>query len=193
LRTLDPTTRRAATSDGRQFTLTDTVGFIRHLPHDLIEAFRSTLEESVEADLLLHIVDGSDVDPFGQIAAVRSVLSDIGAAGIAEQLVINKIDQAPDSMLLALRGRFGDAVFVSARTGEGLAELQAVLEQRLPRPAVDVSALVPYDRGDLINRIHQEGEFVSSEHTADGTRVTVRVNSDLAGELARYAEHDSGG
>ena len=191
--TLDPTTRRAATSDGRQFTLTDTVGFIRHLPHDLIEAFRSTLEESVEADLLLHIVDGSDVDPFGQIAAVRSVLSDIGAAGIAEQLVINKIDQAPDSMLLALRGRFGDAVFASARTGEGLAELQAVLEQRLPRPAVDVSALVPYDRGDLINRIHQEGEFVSSEHTADGTRVTVRVNSDLAGELARYAEHDSGG
>ncbi len=190
--TLDPTTRRAATTDGRQFTLTDTVGFIRHLPHDLIEAFRSTLEESVAADLLLHIVDGSDADPFGQIAAVRTVLGDIGAAGVAEQLVVNKIDQADDSTLLALRGRFGDAVFVSARTGEGIDELQAVIERRLPRPAVEVHALVPYDRGDLINRIHQSGEFLSTEHLAEGTRVTVRVNSDLAGELARYAEPASG-
>lgn len=190
--TLDPTTRRAATTDGRQFTLTDTVGFIRHLPHDLIEAFRSTLEESVAADLLLHIVDGSDADPFGQIAAVRTVLSDIGAAGVAEQLVVNKIDQADDSTLLALRGRFGDAVFVSARTGEGIDELQAVIERRLPRPAVEVHALVPYDRGDLINRIHQSGEFLSTEHLPEGTRVTVRVNSDLAGELSRYAEPASG-
>lgn len=190
--TLDPTTRRAATTDGREFTLTDTVGFIRHLPHDLIEAFRSTLEESVAADLLLHIVDGSDADPFGQIAAVRTVLSDIGAAGVAEQLVVNKIDQADDSTLLALRGRFGDAVFVSARTGEGIDELQAVIERRLPRPAVEVHALVPYDRGDLINRIHQSGEFLSTEHLAEGTRVTVRVNSDLAGELSRYAEPASG-
>lgn len=190
--TLDPTTRRSSTTDGRQFTLTDTVGFIRHLPHDLIEAFRSTLEESVEADLLLHIVDGSDADPFGQISAVRTVLGDIGAAAVAEQLVVNKIDQADESMLLALRGRFGDAVFVSARTGEGIEELQAVIEQRLPRPAVEVHALIPYDRGDLINRIHQSGEFLASEHVAEGTRVTVRVNSDLAGELSRYAEPASG-
>ena len=185
--TLDPTTRRTATPEGREYTLTDTVGFIRHLPHDLVEAFRSTLEESTQADLLLHVVDGSDADPFGQIAAVREVLSGIGAAKIAEQLVINKIDQAHPDSLLALRGAHPDAVFVSARTGEGLDELRARLEQRLPRPELEVEALLPYDRGDLINRIHQAGEFLATEHTADGTLVRVRVNADLAGELARYA------
>ena len=185
--TLDPTTRRTATPDGREYTLTDTVGFIRHLPHDLVEAFRSTLEESTQADLLLHVVDGSDADPFGQIAAVREVLSGIGAAKIAEQLVVNKIDQAHPDALLALRGAHPDAVFVSARTGEGLDELRARLEQRLPRPELEVEALLPYDRGDLINRIHQAGEFLATEHTADGTLVRVRVNADLAGELARYA------
>ncbi|MDQ7993343.1 MAG: GTPase HflX, partial [Propionicimonas sp.] len=185
--TLDPTTRRSETGDGRQYTLTDTVGFIRHLPHDLVEAFRSTLEESVQADLLLHVVDGSDADPFGQIAAVREVLSGIGAAGVAEQLVVNKVDLAEPDALLALRGAHPEAVFVSARTGEGTAVLRQRIEDRLPRPAVEVTALVPYDRGDLINRIHQAGEFVSSEHTAEGTLVVARVNSDLAGELARYA------
>jgi GTP-binding protein HflX len=185
--TLDPTTRRTETVDGRVYTLTDTVGFIRHLPHDLVEAFRSTLEESVSADLLLHVVDGSDPDPFGQIAAVRTVLGDIGAAGVAEQLVVNKIDAADPDALLALRGRYPDAVFVSARTGNGVEELRARVEQRLPRPEIEVRALVPYDRGDLINKIHLTGEFVSSEHTEHGTRVVARVNAELAGELARYA------
>ncbi|MCA0253242.1 MAG: GTPase HflX [Actinobacteria bacterium] len=189
--TLDPTTRRTATPDGREYTLTDTVGFIRHLPHDLVEAFRSTLEESVQADLLLHVVDGSDADPFGQIAAVREVLSGIGAAGIAEQLVINKIDAAEPDTLLALRGAHADAVFVSARTGEGIDELRTRLEERLPRPEIEVTALVPYDRGDLINRIHQAGEFLASEHTADGTLVRARVNADLAGELARYVTRET--
>ncbi len=185
--TLDPTTRRTETADGRVFTLTDTVGFIRHLPHDLVEAFRSTLEESVSADLLVHVVDGSDPDPFGQIAAVRTVLGEIGAAAVAEQLVVNKVDAADPDALLALRGRYPDAVFVSARTGAGIAELRERLEERLPRPEVEVRALVPYDRGDLINKIHLTGEFVSSEHTEHGTRVVARVNPDLAGELARYA------
>ncbi len=185
--TLDPTTRRTATPDGREYTLTDTGGFIRHLPHDLVEAFRSTLEESTQADLLLHVVDGSDADPFGQIQAVREVLSGIGAASLPEQLVINKIDQAEPDMVLAIRGSHPDALFVSARTGEGIDELRERLEARLPRPEVEVTALVPYDRGDLINRIHQAGEFLRTEHTADGTLVTARVNADLAGELARYA------
>lgn len=184
--TLDPTTRRAETSEGRVFTLTDTVGFIRHLPHDLVEAFRSTLEESVNADLLLHVLDGSDADPFGQVTAVRTVLSEIGAADVAEQLVVNKTDAADPNALLALRGRFPDAVFVSARTGAGIDELRARLEQRLPRPEIEVRALVPYDRGDLINRIHAGGEFLSSEHTEHGTLVVARVNADLAGELNRY-------
>ncbi len=191
--TLDPTTRRTQAADGRVYTLTDTVGFIRHLPHDLVEAFRSTLEESVLADLLLHVVDGADPDPFGQVDAVRKVLSEIGAAGVAEQLVINKIDAAAEDVLLALRGRFPEAVFVSARTGEGVPELLARIEERLPRPGVEVRALVPYARGDLIDRIHSAGEFISSEHTESGTRVVARVNADLAGELARYAEAEDAG
>jgi GTP-binding protein HflX len=188
--TLDATTRRTETADGRLYTLTDTVGFIRHLPHDLVEAFRSTLEESVNADLLLHVVDASDPDPYGQVDAVRQVLAEIGAAGVAEQLVMNKTDAAAADVLLALRGRFPDAVFVSARTGDGIAELRDRMAERLPRPAIEVKALVPYARGDLIDRIHNTGEFLSSEHTAHGTRLVARVNADLAGELAAYAEAD---
>ena len=185
--TLDPTTRRAESTDGRVYTLTDTVGFVRHLPHDLVEAFRSTLEESVLADLLLHVVDGSDPDPEGQIKAVRTVLAEIGAADIAEQLVINKVDRADATTLAGLRTRYPDAVFVSARTGEGMPDLARRVEERLPRPAVEVNALVPYARGDLIDKIHTGGEILTMEHTADGTAVTARVNRGLAGELAPFA------
>lgn len=186
--TLDPTTRRSQTADGRTYTLTDTVGFVRHLPHDLVEAFRSTLEESVEADLLLHVVDGSDADPFGQVSAVREVLADIGAGDVPEQLLINKVDLADPGMLQSLRTRFPDAVFASARTGEGLDEVRAVVERRLPTPGTEVTALVPYSRGDLIDRIHREGELVTMEHTGDGTRVVARVHADLAGELGAFAD-----
>ena len=185
--TLDPTTRRAESTDGRVYTLTDTVGFVRHLPHDLVEAFRSTLEESVLADLLLHVVDGSDPDPEGQIKAVRTVLAEIGAADIAEQLVINKVDRADATTLAGLRTRYPDAVFVSARTGQGMPDLARRVEERLPRPAVEVNALVPYARGDLIDKIHTGGEILTLEHTADGTAVTARVNRGLAGELAPFA------
>ncbi|MFV0451090.1 MAG: GTPase HflX [Propioniciclava sp.] len=185
--TLDPTTRRHRTSDGRIFTLTDTVGFIRHLPHDLVEAFRSTLEESADADLLLHIVDASDPDPAGQIAAVRRVLAEIGASDIAEQIVVNKIDQVTPEALLPIRTLAPEAVFVSARTGAGVEELRAAIEARLPRPAVEIDALVPYARHDLIDRIHREGELVSVEHLAEGTQVIARVNADLAGELAVFS------
>lgn len=186
--TLDPTTRRTTTADGRVYTLTDTVGFVRNLPHDLVEAFRSTLEESVEADLLLHVVDASDADPAGQIAAVRTVLAEIGAVGVPEQLVFNKTDLVDEARIVELRTLDAGAVFVSARTGEGVADLLAVVEERLPRPQVEVRALVPYSRGDLLDRIHKAGEFLTSEHTADGTRIVARVNGDLAGELAAYAE-----
>jgi GTP-binding protein HflX len=185
--TLDPTTRRTDTTDGRIYTLTDTVGFVRHLPHDLVEAFASTLEESAQADLLLHIVDGADPDPGGQIRAVRAVLADIGAGNVPEQLVINKADRAGSDALAGLRTAYPDAVVVSARTGQGLDRLRTVIEGRLPRPGVEVSALVPYERGDLIDRIHRSGELLSSEHTDLGTRLTALVNSDLAGELAQYA------
>jgi len=186
--TLDPTTRRSTTADGRVYTLTDTVGFVRHLPHDLVEAFKSTLEESTQADLLLHVVDGSDADPVGQIDAVHTVLNDIGAGDVPEQLVINKLDLASAEAVTTLRHLYPDAIFVSARSGEGIEPLRALTESRLPSPDVEVRALVPYDRGDLIDRIHRHGQLITTEHTGEGTRVVARVHPDLAGELARYAE-----
>jgi GTPase len=185
--TLDPTTRRTSTADGRIYTLTDTVGFVRHLPHDLVEAFASTLEESARADLLLHVVDGADADPAGQVRAVRAVLAEIGAGNLAEQLVINKADRASADVLASLRSAYPDAVVISARTGHGIDKLRSVIEARLPRPEVEVLALVPYERGDLIDRIHRSGELLTSEHTDVGTRLTARVNPALAGELAQYA------
>jgi GTP-binding protein HflX len=184
--TLDPTTRRTAAADGRVYTLTDTVGFVRHLPHDLIEAFASTLEESAQSDLLLHIVDASDPDPVGQISAVRTVLAEIGAGDVAELIVLNKADIAPAGQLAVLQSLHSDAVVVSARTGTGIEELRAAIEARLPKLELEVRALIPYERGDLIDRIHRAGEFVTSEHTAEGTLVRVRVNPALAGELAPY-------
>ncbi len=186
--TLDPTTRRSETSDGRVYTLTDTVGFVRHLPHDLVEAFRSTLEESAEADLLLHVVDASDADPAGQIGAVRTVLSEIGATDIPELIVFNKIDLVQEAALLPLRTLAPDALFVSARRGDGLEELRAAVEARLPRPAVEVHVLVPYARHELVDRIHKSGELLSSEHTGEGTLVHARVNEALAGELAPFVQ-----
>jgi GTPase len=184
--TLDPTTRRAAATDGRVYTLTDTVGFVRHLPHDLVEAFASTLEESALADLLVHVVDGSDPDPIGQINAVRAVLADIGAGEIPELIVINKVDRAARETLSMLRATYRDALFVSARTGQGIEELRTTIESRLPRPEIEIRALVPYERGDLVNRIHQTGEFLTTEHLADGTLVAARVSPSLAAELAPY-------
>ncbi len=184
--TLDPTTRRSETVDGRIFTLTDTVGFVRHLPHDLVEAFASTLEESAQSDLLVHVVDGSDPDPNGQITAVRAVLSDIGAADVPELIVINKADAASAAALTALRTTYPQAVIVSARTGQGIDELRTTIEAGLPRPEVEIRALIPYERGDLVNRIHQAGELVTTEHTATGTLVVARVHGDLAGLLAPY-------
>jgi GTP-binding protein HflX len=185
--TLDPTTRRTTTADGRVYTMTDTVGFVRHLPHQLVEAFRSTLEEVSDADLVLHVVDGSHPDPEGQIAAVREVFAEIGADKVPELIVINKADVADPMVLARLRQREPHSVVVSARTGEGLAEARAVLEDELPRPGVEFTALLPYERGDLIDRLHQHGEIASMEHTPDGTLVRGRAHEDLAGELARYA------
>jgi GTP-binding protein HflX len=184
--TLDPTTRRTAASDGRVYTLTDTVGFVRHLPHDLIEAFASTLEESAQSDLLLHIVGAADPDPIGQMAAVRTVLAEIGAGDVAELVVLNKADIAPAGQLAVLQSLRPDAVVVSARTGAGMEKLRSAIETRLPKLELEVRALIPYERGDLIDRIHRAGEFVTSEHTPEGTLVLVRVNAAMAGELAPY-------
>jgi GTPase len=185
--TLDPTVRRCETADGRVYTLADTVGFVRHLPHQLIEAFRSTLEEVADADLILHVVDAADPDPEAQIRAVREVLADVNALGVSEQLVFNKVDAADQDLLLRLRRLAPDALFVSAHTGEGLDKLQAVIDDRLPRPDLEVTVLVPYARGDLLARIHRAGEVRSADHLAEGTLVNARVNSDLAATLRPYA------
>jgi GTP-binding protein HflX len=185
--TLDPTVRRAETPDGRAFTLTDTVGFVRHLPHQLVEAFRSTLEEVGQADLVLHVVDGSDPDPLSQLRAVREVLADIGALEVPELVVVNKADAADEGTLALLsRAEKGPSV-VSARTGEGIEELRLRLGELIPRPDVSVTLLVPYDHGEVVSRIHRHGEMGEVEHTADGTRLTAMVPGWLTGDLAGYA------
>jgi GTPase len=185
--TLDPTVRRTTTSDGREYTLADTVGFVRHLPHQLVEAFRSTLEEVSDADLILHVVDASDKDPEGQLAAVREVLAEIGAADVPEIVVINKADIADPMVLSRLQRREAHSYVVSARTGRGMAQLLSAVEQDLPRPAHTVEAVVPYDRGDLISRTHREGEILQVEHEATGTRLRARVPEGLAAALEPYA------
>ncbi|GGB97297.1 GTPase HflX [Cellulomonas carbonis] len=182
--TLDPTVRRARTPDGRTYTLADTVGFVRSLPTQLVEAFRSTLEEVAEADVLLHVVDVSHPDPEGQIAAVRTVLGEIeGVDDIVEVVVLNKADVADPETVARLRRREPRSVVVSAHTGEGLEELQRVVAEHLPRPHEVVDVVVPYDRGDLVHRVHSEGEVDDEQHTADGTVLRARVGADLAAEL----------
>ena len=184
--TLDPTTRRVQTVGGRVHTLTDTVGFIRRLPTQLVEAFASTLEESVRADLLLHVVDASDPDPAGQIAAVRQVLTDIGADHVPEQLVINKSDLVDEATLTGLRNRHPDAVVVSATSGAGLEDLRQRIEQRLPDLDALVEVLLPYDRGDLLDRLHRTSRVESVEHTPSGTRVKAHVGTALRASLHEY-------
>lgn len=187
--TLDPTVRRAHTPDGRLFTLADTVGFVRHLPHQLVEAFRSTLEEVGDADLILHVVDGSHPDPESQLAAVREVISDIeDARNIPEIVVINKSDAADPVVLAQLTAREKHTVVVSARTGAGIDELMAVIERELPRFDQEVRLLVPYQRGDLISRAHKEGEVLGVEHTGDGTILHARVLPGLFAELEKTAK-----
>jgi GTPase len=185
--TLDPAVRRARTPSGRVFTLTDTVGFVRHLPHQLVDAFRSTLEEVADADLILHVVDGSDADPLAQVAAVREVLSQIGAADVPELVVINKADTADPIAVDGLRLAERDSVVVSAATGEGIDELLAGLDQMLPRQDREVRVVIPYDRGDLVSRAHAEGEVLAVCHGQDGTELTARVPPGLAAELRRLA------
>ncbi|MEV4564159.1 GTPase HflX [Nonomuraea sp. NPDC049419] len=187
--TLDPTVRRARTSEGRLFTIADTVGFVRHLPHQLVEAFRSTLEEVADADLILHVVDGSHPDPEGQLAAVREVFADIeGAPDVPEIVVINKADAADPEVLDRIARRERDSIVVSARTGAGIPELMELIEERLPRLDHEVHLLVPYDRGDLISRAHKEGEVLSVDHVEDGTILHARVLPSLSQELERVGK-----
>lgn len=184
--TLDSTVRRTETADGRVFTLADTVGFVRNLPHQLVEAFRSTLEEVASADVIVHVVDGDHPDPAGQLQTVRDVLTEVGARAIPEIVVFNKIDLVDDSQRLVLAGLAPHAAFASSRTGEGIEELRSLVERTLPRPEVEVRALIPYERGDLLAQIHESGQFLDQRHEEQGTLVHARVGQRLAAELGPF-------
>jgi GTP-binding protein HflX len=184
--TLDATVRRAEAADGRVYTLTDTVGFVRNLPHQLVEAFRSTLEEVADADIVVHVVDGSHPDPAAQLATVRDVIGEVGARDIPEIVVFNKADLVDEDTRLVLRGLAPTALFVSSRTGEGIDELRSTIEATLPLPAVEIHALVPYDRGDLVSAAHESGHIVSQEHEEGGTALHAYVSERLAAEFAPF-------
>lgn len=189
--TLEPTTRRAEFEDGRPFVLTDTVGFVRHLPTQLVEAFRSTLEEVVDADLLVHVVDGSDVNPAAQISAVRQVISEVitdhKGDPPPELLVVNKVDAASGLTLAQLRHGLPGAVFVSASTGEGIDALRRRMAELAAPADTAVDVVIPYDRGDLVSRVHADGRVQQAEHNPEGTRIKARVPVALAASLQQYA------
>jgi GTP-binding protein HflX len=184
--TLDPTVRRTETSDGREYTLSDTVGFVRNLPHQLVEAFRSTIEEISHSDLVVHVVDASHPDPGSQIQTVRDVLAEVEATDIQELVVFNKCDLIDKTEKLALRGMEPGCLLVSAATGEGVAELLERIESLLPKPELFMKVLVPYSRGDLVSRIHSEGKVAKLEHRETGTYVETLVKPGLASELGDF-------
>ena len=185
--TLDPTVRKAQTPDGIGYTLSDTVGFVRSLPTQLVEAFRSTLEEVADADVILHVVDASHPDPEGQIRAVREVIADLDARRIPEIIVLNKADAADPFILERMRQRESNHVIVSARTGEGIDELKQKIADTIPRPSLEVKLLIPYNHGEVISRLHaRDAEIKSTEFVSDGTFVTALVREDVAAELSDY-------
>ena len=184
--TLDPTVRKSETKDGRVFTLSDTVGFVKHLPHELIDAFKSTLEEVSGADLIVHVVDGSHQDPLGQIKAVREVIRDIGGEKISEIIALNKAEIADPEVIRLVMREEPDAYPISVHTGAGIEALIAAIEASLPRPKVEVRTLIPYNRGDLVSRIHEEGEIISEEHLENGTSLHARVDGALAHLLEKF-------
>jgi GTP-binding protein HflX len=173
--TLDATVRKSVTEDGRPYTFTDTVGFVRNLPHQLVEAFRSTLEEVADADVIVHVVDASHPDPASQLATVRDVIGEVDGRDIPEIVAFNKSDLIDDNQRLLLRGLEPNGVFVSARTGEGVEELLARIAEVLPAPSLEVELLVPYDRGDIVSILHSRGVVTATDYVEGGTHVTARI------------------
>ena len=178
--TLDPTVRKSETSDGRVYTLSDTVGFVSHLPHQLIDAFKSTLEEVSESDLIVHVVDGSHPDPFEQIRAVRLVIDEIGGKEIPEIIAINKVDIADPAVIMEILRKEPNSYAFSVRTGFGIEGLLHAIESSLPRPSVEINVVIPYDRGDLVHAIHERGEIFSEQYEPEGTSIHARVDGGLA-------------
>jgi len=185
--TLDATVRKAMTADGRPYTLVDTVGFVRNLPHQLVEAFRSTLEEVQDADLIVHVVDASHPDPAQQLKTVRDVIGEAGARGIPELIAFNKCDLIGDDERLLLRGLASDAVFVSARTGDGMEELLREIAHRLPKPDVQMDLLIPYDRGDVVFGLHNRAVILSTTYDEEGTRIRALVREADLPALAVFS------
>jgi GTP-binding protein HflX len=181
--TLDPTVRKTQTHDGRVYTLVDTVGFVRHLPHQLIEAFKSTLEEVSEADLIVHLVDGAHPDPMEQIRAVREVIDDIGGGEIMEIIAINKADIANPEVIMELLRKESNAYAISARTGYGVDNLLKAIEAALPKPKVEIKAVIPFSRGDLVSAVHERGEIISQEYLPEGTKLHAMVDGALARKI----------
>ena len=174
--TLDTTVRKIQLPSGRGATLSDTVGFVSKLPHELVEAFRSTLEEVARATLILHVADSSSPDLPAQIEAVRMVLGEIGAGAVPEVLALNKADRLSEVERARVLARFdGDAVTISALTGDGLQELLEKVEGAIPRFPMGVTILVPYGREDLTAMLHREGDVLSEDAREDGTLVRARV------------------
>lgn len=181
--TLDPTVRKHETEDGREYTLADTVGFVRNLPHQLVEAFRSTLEEIADADLILHVVDATDPDPLGRISTVRNVIAEVDASAIPELVVFNKADLISEDDQIRLRGLIPGSLLVSARSGLGIEDLERAISVGLPQPDLKFSGVIPYHRGDLISRAHLAGKVLETEYLEQGTRVVAMVSADLFAEL----------
>ena len=185
--TLDSTVRRTELPNGKPVLISDTVGFVRRLPHQLVEAFRSTLDEVNQANLLLHVVDAADENPDSQIEAVRTVLREIGAGTLDELLIINKTDIADPTAVERLLALHEGSVAVSAVTGEGIDALLQVIADRLEGATVEMELVVPYDRGDVVSAIHEAGEVISEAHDADGTRLTVKLPKEDADRFSTYA------
>jgi GTP-binding protein HflX len=183
--TLDPTTRRLAMPGGETVLITDTVGFVRNLPHGLVEAFKSTLEVAAEAELLVHVVNSAAANPEAQIDAVRVVLEEIGADTVPELLVFNKSDLDPVTAERLVEDHHG-SVAVSAITGDGIETFLRTLGDRVRSLTVVHELLIPYERGDVLASVHREGEVVSTVTEDSGVRVRARLSDASAGRLAEF-------
>lgn len=185
--TLDSTVRKLDLGEGREAVIADTVGFVRRLPHHLVEAFRSTLAESSEADFLIHVVDGTDVDPAGQIEAVMDVLSQIGASQLPQILTINKIDALSDADVKRLQNLWPEAIFISAQSGIGLDDLRHAINDELSKGLIVMSLAIPYERGDLVAAAHRVGEVIEEKHDDEGTILDVRLPSREVATFSQFA------
>ena len=188
--TLGSTVRRLDLPDGHRALMSDTVGFVRRLPHELVEAFRSTLDEAADADLHVHVVDASDPDPDGQIAAVREVLNEIDAADVPEILVCNKTDIAEPAVVRRLLTVYEGSVATSALTGAGSKDVTAAIVEGLDAVTVKANLLIPYDRGDVVAAVHEAGEVLDEHHGEGGTEITVRLPAATAERLSAYVRGD---